>query len=227
MINWYIRAKKSDDSKVKELLAQYEQLDMSEKQAREDLKAKIKEVLPPEEEVKETPVEPDIEIVTPKEEVKSNFKYTEEDIKSTVDINKLEEIYQESVKEADKIQKARKKYETPSEAKDIEVKIWSIVRIGHQARNKIRAITSEIRKLEKQKSPLSNLAIKRNMFITDYQKGISITNIVLNHKADFSKEDLLIIINDDVINKITRDSDRYFAEVWERWKKKFLDSKTA
>lgn len=220
MKNWYIEAKKSDDSQVKELLTQFDSLDATDPK-REELKTEIKSLLPLE-----------VEVVTEKKTEKPSycnidfsFKYTEQDVKDCFDIALLDSIYRESLKRVEEVKKQRKRpeYEGYQERIEFDSKLWAIERIGLQAKNKSKALTFEIRKQEKMASPLSKMAYKRNIFITEYNRGISISNIVRNHTADFSKEDLPMIINEDVIEKIQRDSDRYFSEKWARWKEKFLN----
>lgn len=220
--NWYIEAKKCGIPEVKELLAQYENLD-AEDVKRIELKEQIKKLLPV-----------DVKVVEKKEEPVKNlydldfsFKYTEQDVRDSFDVSFLENVYKESLIRVDELKKQRKRpeYETYQERIEFDTKLWAVERIGLQANNKARQITFDIRKREKASSPLSKMAYKRNLFITDYLKGISISNIVVNHSAEFGKEDLKLIINKDVIEKIERDCDKYFGEKWARWQKKFLDSK--
>lgn len=220
MKNWYIEAKKSDSPEVKDLLTQYEHLDIKDPK-REELKTQIKALLPIEVEVVEKKVEKPSAC-----NIDFSFKYTEQDVKDCFDIALLDSIYRESLKRVEEVKKQRKRpeYEGYQERIEFESKLWAIERIGFQAKNKSKALTFEIRKQEKMASPLSKMAYKRNIFITEYNRGISISNIVRNHTADFSKEDLPLIINQDVIDKIERDSDRYFSEKWARWKNKFLDN---
>lgn len=226
MKNWFIEAKKSNNPDIKELLNKYEHSDIEDVH-RKELKEKIKSLLPNLNEEESKVIQKDVEETKKKPTdsyIDFSFKYTEQDVIDCLDVKKLEEIYKESIKRLEEIKKSRKRpeYETYQERIDFESKSWAVERIGLQANNKARKIIFEIRKQEKMNSPLSKLAYKRNIFITEYMKGISISNICLNHKTDFSKEDLKIIINEDVIDKIQRDCDKYFGEKWIRWKNKFL-----
>lgn len=214
-MNWYQKAKKSNDEHIKKLISEYEEA--TEEVKKIELKNALKLLCGGDEEeieiknnLEETVKE--YQTVEKKQEEKS-FSHTENNIKR-MNKEELQNVINDCTKEIKRLESTRLKHETFAQKKELNQKIWDVRRVQNIARGLIYS-QKMARKLEERKTQTSLLTTKRARFVRLFRMGISFSNM-LTHPEGIKKEDMLDIVNDDVIKSCT-DIDRHFAERWGRW----------
>lgn len=148
------------------------------------------------------------------------FPYTEDDATKAKDIKILDKIKKACREEIDRLEKTRLKHGTYKQNRDLDMEIWKFRRIIGLSLKRESALKERAHRLAKM-GRISNLAIKRARFVKLHRQGISITNIT-KHPEGVAKDELIEVLDAATIEACRKNKSN-FPEMWDAWKKKFID----
>lgn len=157
---------------------------------------------------------------TPATPEKPTFPYTEDDATKAKDIKILDKIKKACREEIDRLEKTRLKHGTYKQNHDLDMEIWKFRRIIGLSLKRESALKERAHRLAKM-GRISNLAIKRARFVKLHRQGISITNIT-KHPEGVAKDELIEVLDEATIEACRKNKSN-FPEMWDAWKKKFID----